>query len=164
MPSGISGQGGHQATFDVAVALIHGFDIDDAPAWQILSEFNQRCDPPWSDRELQHKLADAQKLTRHPMPRGYLRGSPSENHATSPAITPEPMGEAIRWDVKPHVPRVRKVETPAPTKADREVPKPPRWTDEQIRLEHRPLWRMDSDGRWKPLNDAARKMVQAALK
>jgi hypothetical protein len=68
MPSAISGQGGHQATFDVAVALIHGFDMDDAPAWQILSEFNQRCDPPWSDRELQHKLADAQKLTRHPMP------------------------------------------------------------------------------------------------
>jgi hypothetical protein len=44
------------------------------------------------------------------------------------------------------------------------VPKAPQWTDEQIRLEHRPLWRMDGDGRWKPLNDAARKLVQAAQK
>jgi hypothetical protein len=31
----------------------------------------------------------------------------------------------------------------------------PKWTDEQIRREYRPLWRMSSDGTWHPLNDAA---------
>ena len=32
----------------------------------------------------------------------------------------------------------------------------PKWTDEQIRREYRPLWRMSSDGTWHPLNDAAK--------
>ena len=33
MPAAISGQGGHQATFNVAVALIHGFALSDEQAW-----------------------------------------------------------------------------------------------------------------------------------
>ena len=37
-------------------------------------EFNARCDPPWSEKELEHKLDDAAKLARHSKPRGHLLG------------------------------------------------------------------------------------------
>jgi hypothetical protein len=80
MPEAISGQGGHQATFAVAVALIHGFALSDDQAWPIFCEYNSRCSPPWSEPELRHKLADAGKLTRHPHPRGHLSGI-SHRHA-----------------------------------------------------------------------------------
>ena len=75
MPAAISGSGGHAAAFNVAVALIHGFALSEDEAWPILCGFNDRCEPPWNERELRHKLADADKLARHPQPRGYLRGS-----------------------------------------------------------------------------------------
>ena len=74
MPPAISGQGGHQATFAVASALIHGFALSEEQAWPIMCEYNARCSPPWSEAELRHKLADAFKLTRHPNPRGHLSG------------------------------------------------------------------------------------------
>ena len=57
MPEAISGSGGHDALFAVASALIHGFDLPEADAWQILIEYNARCLPPWSERELRHKLS-----------------------------------------------------------------------------------------------------------
>ena len=74
MPPGISGQGGHQATFKVASALIHGFALSEEQAWPIFCEFNSRCSPPWNERELRHKLASAFNLTRHSKPRGHLSG------------------------------------------------------------------------------------------
>ena len=30
-------------------------------AWPLLLEWNQQCEPPWSERELAHKLSDALK-------------------------------------------------------------------------------------------------------
>jgi hypothetical protein len=74
MPPAISGQGGHQATFAVASALVHGFALYEEQAWPIMCEYNARCSPPWSETELRHKLVDAFNLTRHPQPRGYLSG------------------------------------------------------------------------------------------
>ena len=38
----------------------------------LLSEFNHRCQPPWSERDLQHKLDSASK---QPGERGYLRNA-----------------------------------------------------------------------------------------
>jgi hypothetical protein len=57
-PSAISGAGGHDQTFAVACALVK-FGLSAADAWNVLLEFNARCVPPWSERELQHKLQDA---------------------------------------------------------------------------------------------------------
>lgn len=90
MPQAVSGSGGHAATFNVAVALIHGFALSEEEAWPILCGFNDRCSPPWSERELRHKLASADKLARHPQPRGYLRGSsaPTTTPPTKPIRTP----------------------------------------------------------------------------
>jgi hypothetical protein len=60
-----SGQRGHDRTFRVACRLLHpsprGFGLSFAQAWSLLAEWNLRCEPPWSERELLHKCEDAQK-------------------------------------------------------------------------------------------------------
>jgi hypothetical protein len=58
MPGAISGAAGHDATFAVACKLV-GFGLSPDEAWLLLLEYNQRCVPPWSEGELQHKLDDA---------------------------------------------------------------------------------------------------------
>ena len=62
MPAAVSGQGGHDVTIHVACILMQGFDLPRGEARQILDEFNARCEPPWSDRELEHKLNQADKM------------------------------------------------------------------------------------------------------
>ena len=59
MPLAISGQGGHDATFNVARKLVQDFALSEGQAWSILLRYNTRCQPPWSERELKHKLAEA---------------------------------------------------------------------------------------------------------
>lgn len=70
LPPAISGSGGHDATFHAACVLTLGFELSIDDAKTILLEYNARCDPPWSERELDHKLESAAK---QPGPRGYLR-------------------------------------------------------------------------------------------
>jgi hypothetical protein len=76
MPEAVAGQGGHVATFKVAVALVRGFHLRIDEALPFLQRYNQRCAPPWSERELKHKLASADKCGRQASgtlkPRGYL--------------------------------------------------------------------------------------------
>src|SRR6516165_10640825 len=56
----ISGSGGHNTTFRVAIALVHGFCLPAETAYQLLSDvFNPKCSPPWNDAELRHKIASA---------------------------------------------------------------------------------------------------------
>ncbi|MEZ6102739.1 MAG: phage/plasmid primase, P4 family [Pirellulaceae bacterium] len=72
MPPAISGQGGHNATFAVACKLAISFDLPESDAWPILLEYNERCDPPWSERDLRHKLHDAYQQRNE---RGSLLGN-----------------------------------------------------------------------------------------
>jgi hypothetical protein len=64
----VSGAGGHQRAFAAARALVgwtrRGLSESDALA--LLEEYNRRCDPPWSQRELDHKWAEALKATDIP--------------------------------------------------------------------------------------------------
>lgn len=57
----ISGQRGHDRTFRVCCVLTHKFGLSFEQAWPLLKEWNEQCEPPWSDRELRHKLEDALK-------------------------------------------------------------------------------------------------------
>jgi hypothetical protein len=59
VPPAVSGQGGHDHSFYVACQLVKGFALDRDSALQLLREWNQTCQPPWSDRELEHKIDDA---------------------------------------------------------------------------------------------------------
>jgi hypothetical protein len=56
----ISGQGGHDKTFSVACRVGPGFDLDPQTAFRLLwQQYNPRCQPPWSEAELRHKIEDA---------------------------------------------------------------------------------------------------------
>lgn len=76
MEPSISGQAGHNKCFHAACVLVMGFALTDDEALHLLtSEFNPRCAPPWSERELRHKVAQA---GRQPGSRGYLRDAQPE--------------------------------------------------------------------------------------
>ena len=84
----ISGQGGHNQTFRAACAAVLGFDLAPEEAFPLLAEWNANCQPPWTDRELRHKLQDAD---RQPGERGFLlagqaNASPSATTADWPEI------------------------------------------------------------------------------
>ncbi len=73
LPPAISGQGGHAATYTAATALVHGFCIPPQRALQILEQYyNPRCEPPWSSKELRHKVDDA-AIKPHDRDFGWLR-------------------------------------------------------------------------------------------
>lgn len=57
----VSGQSGHAKTLLVAEHLVRGFELDDGTAMMLLREWNRTCDPPWSERELQHKVSEARR-------------------------------------------------------------------------------------------------------
>lgn len=57
----ISGQRGHDRTFRVACVLAIKFGLTFQVAWPLFLEWNEQCEPPWSEKELLHKLQDAFK-------------------------------------------------------------------------------------------------------
>ena len=75
MEAAVSGEGGHNKTFAVACALIKGFELTTRDALDVLQEYNQRCDPAWTEHELQHKIDSA---TRASGSTGYLRNAKPE--------------------------------------------------------------------------------------
>lgn len=62
----IQGQNGSKRTIAIAVNVVRGFDLDKGRAFSVLSEWNQRCDPPWSDYDLRRKIDDAIRDGRMP--------------------------------------------------------------------------------------------------
>ncbi len=71
MPPAISGQNGHAATWNVARKLVCDFGLDEQAAFRImLSEYNPRCQPPWSEKDLRHKITQAttRGKVRNPIP------------------------------------------------------------------------------------------------
>lgn len=65
----ISGSGGHDQTYSVALALVRGFELPAAVALDILRSYNSRCKPPWNEQHLTHKIASAE---RSAVASGYL--------------------------------------------------------------------------------------------
>ena len=62
----VSGRHGDLRTFHVCCRLVRGFALSDNEALAVMSEWNQRCEPPWSERELINKLHNARKYGREP--------------------------------------------------------------------------------------------------
>jgi hypothetical protein len=60
MPPAISGSGGHNQTFKVAKVVFEKFQLKADEAFLLLTEYNERCVPPWSEHELLHKVRSAQ--------------------------------------------------------------------------------------------------------
>lgn len=58
----ISGEGGHNATLQVACETVR-FDLDEAAARRVMDWFNaERCQPSWNKRDLYRKLSEAEKV------------------------------------------------------------------------------------------------------
>ncbi|NBW13664.1 MAG: hypothetical protein EBR82_37260, partial [Caulobacteraceae bacterium] len=71
MPVAVSGQGGSNACLTVACVLVHGWGLSLVEAMPFMQEYSQRCSPPWTEKELQHKLRSAEKKPSD-KGRGYL--------------------------------------------------------------------------------------------
>lgn len=71
MPGGIQGTPGSKQTFDAALALTRGYSLPEPIALEILREVhNPKCKPPWSEKELKHKIRSAIEKGRKPF--GFL--------------------------------------------------------------------------------------------
>ncbi len=78
IPSAVSGQNGSAQTLCAANAIFGGFALSEEQGWPILMEYNARCQPPWSEKELAHKMRDAIEKPVNPV--GWLLES---NNTTS---------------------------------------------------------------------------------
>jgi hypothetical protein len=72
IPGAVAHQGGHSQTYTVACALTWGFALSEAEALPYFEAYNARCEPPWSGKDLHHKLSESIKDTTHKKPRGHL--------------------------------------------------------------------------------------------
>ena len=77
----VSGQRGHNQAFKTACNAGPGFGLPEDVFLRLMREaYNPKCDPPWSDRELEHKVRDAYaKETR----RGWLLDVERNGHASN---------------------------------------------------------------------------------
>lgn len=100
LPSAVAGRGGHADTFKAACRLVE-FGLPWEAAWPLFMEWNgTHCQPPWHERELHHKLADAYRHTQ-PDPHFAQRNAvavpwrpavpPPKRPVQSAAVTPRPL-------------------------------------------------------------------------
>jgi hypothetical protein len=73
IPGAIEGSGGSAHTFVVACKLVRGFALSVEDALHIMAEWNERCSPPWSERDLRRKVEEAAKNGR--MSEGDMLGA-----------------------------------------------------------------------------------------
>lgn len=71
MPPAVSGRGGHNATYAAACKCVE-FGLEESEAWEVMREFNARCSPQWTEKELGHKIADAYRRAK-PMSNTYQK-------------------------------------------------------------------------------------------
>jgi len=100
LPPAISGSGGHNATFHAACICALDFGLSQDESLDVLREFNERCEPPWSEKELLHKVESADQ---QPGERNRLRDAQPKNwdNIKVPRYTVDPLAdgaEAIQPD------------------------------------------------------------------
>ncbi len=87
----IQGQHGSKALLNVAIALRRGFELSPEQCVQLIQQhFNARCEPPWTTKEIEKKVTDAD--TKSTKPQGYLlqeRIASGGAFPTSPSETNE---------------------------------------------------------------------------
>jgi hypothetical protein len=67
VPAAIAGEHGDVHTFRVCCRLVRGFALRDDEALDVLTEWNARCQPPWTKSDLQDKLRRARCYGREPL-------------------------------------------------------------------------------------------------
>ena len=67
LPPAVSGQHGDVTTFRACCRLVRGFLLSDDDALTLIHEWNSRCEPPWTERELVDKIRRARRYGREPL-------------------------------------------------------------------------------------------------
>lgn len=67
VPPAVAGEHGDVHTFRVCCRLVRGFALEDPEALTVLADWNSRCRPSWSERELRDKLRRARWYGREPV-------------------------------------------------------------------------------------------------
>lgn len=67
----VSGEEGSKRTMAVARTLYTGFELSEADTVRWLTRFSQRCKPPWSEKEILHKVKSVVN-TKSPHERGWM--------------------------------------------------------------------------------------------
>ena len=67
VPGAVQGHGGDQHTFVTACRLVRDFGLSPADARSLLGEWNQTCQPVWSDEDLDAKIDGALKYGTGPI-------------------------------------------------------------------------------------------------
>jgi len=75
IPPAVAGQRGDVRTFHVCCRLARGFGLATGDALSLLADWNARCDPPWSERELLAKLDHANRYGHEPIGGLLQRGA-----------------------------------------------------------------------------------------
>ena len=73
----IQGDHGSNPAFRVASVLVWGFALSFKDARPFMCSYSKKCQPPWSAKEIDHKLVDARKPEKQKGrgPRGHLIGA-----------------------------------------------------------------------------------------
>ena len=103
MPVSVSGNGGSQKLYAVAMVAVEGFGLPEYAALASMESWNQRCKPAWSERELRHTITNALKDAGKTNKIGYLslqeKPAPASITAPAPLLPvadgwPQPIAEA----------------------------------------------------------------------
>ncbi|MBI5092288.1 MAG: bifunctional DNA primase/polymerase [Candidatus Hydrogenedentes bacterium] len=87
IPDAVSGNGGHDATLRAACEAVR-FDLGESELWEVMQWFNAtKCQPPWTEKELRHKLTDAEAKAGHE--RGMRNRDNGDGHALNTTGSPE---------------------------------------------------------------------------
>jgi RecA-family ATPase len=79
-PPAVAGNHGHDVTLRTASTLINGFSLSESDARPLMLAYSARCDPPWTDADIDRKLAEAARLGPPPgKTRGWLMGTTNNN-------------------------------------------------------------------------------------
>lgn len=98
MPPAVSGEQGHQALWRVARTLVQDFELSPETAERIITtDYNPRCRPPWTQKQIRHKVDDAQ--------RAHTKSPKTDERRSSPAPQPQPgagaAGQALAVQPEP---------------------------------------------------------------
>lgn len=88
----VSGAGGHDQTLRAACELFR-FGLSSGDALAAMRGYNARCQPPWKEHELKHKVADAEKMVRGSGKFG-MRAGPRAHRSRAFVAPPAPVRKA----------------------------------------------------------------------
>lgn len=113
IPPALSGSGGHNAALRAACECVR-FGLTDGEMLEAMQHYNTRCQPPWSQKELAHKIDSAKAKAQHGARAGHVRAK-----RTIKPITAAELAELSRQRRRANLVTVTGVDAEPPLPAGR---------------------------------------------